>query len=77
MERPANQDDGSVRVTWGYTETVQGTSGWLQGNSFIEREGNKVAILHVLTLGSQFSELAPSMTQIINSYRIDPSVSIP
>jgi len=77
MERPVVGDDGSARVTWGYTKMGEDASGWWQANSFIERQGDKIAILHVFTVGSQFSELAPQMTQMVNSYRIDPSVSTP
>jgi len=77
MSEPEVQPDGSIRVAWGYVESVEGGSGWLQGNSFIQKIEDKVSILNVFVVGSQFDDLQDSLSRVINSYEVDASVQIP
>jgi hypothetical protein len=77
MEEPIAQSDRSVQVVWGYTETIEGATGRVQGNSFIERVGNKASLLTTGVLDHQFDDLKYSMSQIINSYKINSSTELP
>ncbi len=77
MSAPQVQSDGSIRVTWGYVESVEGGSGWLQGNSFIALEGNKVSILNVFFVGSQYDSLRSPLSRMINNYEVNEWVEVP
>ncbi len=80
MEAPVKQSDGSVQVVWGYTESVKAgqttASGWVQGNSFVEVKGDKISLLTVGLLSTQFNNLKDPLTKVINSYKVTPSVKI-
>ena len=70
------QPDGTMRVEWSYEVTVEGQSGTLLGNSFIEQKGNKVAVFSAAVPKGQFDGLKDGLNKIIASRKIDPSVKI-
>jgi hypothetical protein len=76
MEEPITQSDGSIQVVWGYTETIQGATGRIQGNSFIEKVGDKVSLLTTGVLEHQFDDLKDPMNRAINSYKVNASVKL-
>ncbi len=74
---PQTQKDGSILVVWSYTSKASnGTSVPLLGNSFIEQRENKVSILTTLVPSDQFDTVLPKTNEIINTYKIDPSVTL-
>ena len=73
---PKEQPDGTMRVEWSYEVTVEGQSGTLLGNSFIEQKGNKVAVFSAAVPKGQFDGLKDGLNKIIASRKIDPSVKI-
>jgi hypothetical protein len=78
MDEPRPQTDGSILIIWGYTaEASGGIQTKLLGNSFIEQKEDKVSILTTAVPEDQFDALQPSTDAIINSYKIDPSASLP
>jgi hypothetical protein len=77
MEEPIIQSDKSVQIVWGYTETIQGATGRVQGNSFIEKIGDKVSLLTTGVLEHQFDDLNASMTSVVNSYKVNATVKLP
>jgi hypothetical protein len=76
MEEPIPQADGSIQIVWGYVETIQGATGIVQGNSFIQKIDNKVSLLTTGVLHHQYDDLLKPMTRIINSYKVNASVSL-
>jgi hypothetical protein len=77
MEEPITQSDKSVQIVWGYTETIQGATGRVQGNSFIEKVGDKVSLLTTGVLEHQFDDLKDPMGSVINSYKVDATAKLP
>lgn len=77
MEEPATQPDKSVQIVWGYTETIQGATGRVQGNSFIEKVGDKVSLLTTGVLEHQFEDLNASMSSVVNSYKVNAATKLP
>ncbi|NJK40900.1 MAG: protein kinase [Acaryochloridaceae cyanobacterium SU_2_1] len=78
LEDPKPQADGSVLLIWGYTATATGNiKVKLLGNSFIEREGSRVAILTFILPSEQFEELKEYLNRMSNSYKVDTQPSIP
>lgn len=78
IEDPRPQKDGSVLLIWGYTGTATGNiKVKLLGNSFIENQGRRVAVLSYLVPGDQFNELEGSLNKIINTFKIDSSADLP
>ncbi len=77
MEDPITQSDKSVQIVWGYTETIQGATGRVQGNSFIEKVGDKVSLLTTGVLEHQFDDLKDPMSQVINSYKVNAEAKLP
>ena len=76
MNAPVVQNDGSVRISWGYTTTVQGITGKVQGSSFIEQRGKKISFLTYGKPQEQYDKLQPLINQILNSYKIYPSAPL-
>ncbi|WP_019498247.1 hypothetical protein [Pseudanabaena sp. PCC 6802] len=76
MEEPISQSDGSVQIVWGYTETIQGATGRIQGNSFIEKIDDKISLLTTGVLEHQFDDLKEPMSRVINSYKVNASVKL-
>ena len=70
------QPDGTMRVEWSYEVTIEGQSGTLLGNSFIEQKGNKVAVFSMAIPKGQFDKLKDGVNKIIASRKIDPAVKI-
>ncbi|WP_299413779.1 protein kinase [Acaryochloris sp. IP29b_bin.148] len=80
LREPKPQKDGSVLLIWGYTaqsKTSSNINAKLLGNSFIERQGKRVAILSFIVPDEQFKELEKPLNRIINNYKIDPTIKIP
>jgi hypothetical protein len=77
MEKPIVQPDGSTQIVWGYIETIQGATGRIHGNSFIEQVGDKISLMTVGVLEHQFDRLREPMMRVINSYTVNASVRIP
>ncbi len=78
LEEPNPQKDGSVLLVWGYTGTATGNIKIpLLGNSFIERQGDRIAILTFVVPSEQFKDLEGSLNKIINTYQIDTAAKLP
>lgn len=78
LGKPQPQKDGSVLLIWGYTaKATGGVPVKLLGNSFIERQNRRVAILSFIVPNDQFSELKKPLNRIINNYKIDTSAKLP
>ena len=76
-EKPVQQKDGSVQIVWSYDESIKNITAKVQGNSFISRSGDKVTLITTGGVASQIPELKESFDRIVNSYKVDPAVSIP
>lgn len=71
------QSDGSVLVAWTASPEINGGPVKLVGLSYIEQRENKISLLNVLMPADQYDALwEAGFRQIVNSYKIDPSVSI-
>ncbi|WP_019501815.1 serine/threonine-protein kinase [Pseudanabaena sp. PCC 6802] len=77
VENPIVQSDGSTLIVWGYLETIQGATDRIQGNSYIQKVGDKASLLTIGVLDRQFEDLREPMTRVINSYKINESAQIP
>src|SRR5919199_199357 len=77
MEAPVTQPDGSVRIVWSFVETVGSRKARILGNSFIEPKGDKVSVLNIGVLEPQFDKLQDSLTKVVNSYKVNPSIQVP
>lgn len=78
LNDPQPQKDGSVLLVWGYTAKASGNvEVKLLGNSFIERQGKRVAILSFIVPDEQFPELKKPLNRIINNYKINTAVKLP
>ena len=71
------QKDGSVQIVWSYDESIKNITAKVQGNSFISRSGDKVSLITTGGVASQIPELKESFDRVVNSYKVDPAVSIP
>jgi hypothetical protein len=76
-EKPVQQKDGSVQIVWSYDESIKNITAKVQGNSFISRSGDKVTLITTGGVASQIPELKESFDRIVNSYKVNPAVSIP
>jgi hypothetical protein len=77
MGKPQVQPDGSVQIVFSVSASSQGVKTKLQGNSFIEKKGDKISILTFGSLESQFDGLKASFTQIANSQKVNLEVKVP
>jgi serine/threonine protein kinase len=77
IENPIVQSDGSTLIVWGYLETIQGATDRIQGNSYIQKVGDKASLLTIGVLDHQFEDLREPMTRVVNSYKINGSAQIP
>ncbi|MEE3718811.1 hypothetical protein V2H45_18875 [Tumidithrix elongata RA019] len=77
MGKPMPQPDGSVQIVFSATASSQGLKAKLQGNSFIEKKGDKLSILTFGSLESQFDGLKDSFTKIANSQKVSTDVKVP
>jgi hypothetical protein len=73
MEPPQSQPDGSTQVTFSYTESSQGVTAKVQGNSFIEQKEDKILILTFGSLADQFADLKEPYTKVANSIKVTTS----
>ena len=76
-EKPVQQKDGSVQIVWSYDESIKNITAKVQGNSFISRSGDKVTLITTGGVASQIPELKESFDRVVNSYKVNPAVSIP
>jgi serine/threonine-protein kinase len=77
QDPPKRQSDGSVLIVWGYdAEVSTGETVRLLGNSFIEQRERLVSVETIAVPDEQFDTLAEAINKIVNSYTIDPSVSV-
>ncbi|MDX2270963.1 MAG: hypothetical protein NW237_03305 [Cyanobacteriota bacterium] len=74
---PTPQDDGSVGVTFTFTSQVENLEVTLLGNAFIQQDDDYLSLMYVIVPQEQFDDLQADIDQIINSYSIDTSVSLP
>ncbi len=74
FEDPQTMSDGSIRLVWGVTP--QGSTVELLGNTFVEQRVDKLSFLTTLRPMALFEASNPYTNPIINSYRIDPSVTL-
>jgi hypothetical protein len=74
---PSPQSDGSVLVVWGYdVEVTGGKTTRLLGNTFIEQRDNLISVLTLALPSEQFDGLTESINDVLNSYKIDSSISV-
>ncbi|MBW4510663.1 MAG: serine/threonine protein kinase [Scytonematopsis contorta HA4267-MV1] len=66
-----------VRVSWSYVQTQNNSSIPVVGNSFISQQGNKVFMITDAIPRNEFDRLKAKLNQILNSYKVDASVSLP
>jgi len=66
-----------VQIVWSYDESIKNITAKVQGNSFISRSGDKVSLITTGGVASQIPELKESFDRVVNSYKVDPAVSIP
>lgn len=74
FEDPQTMSDGSIRLVWAVTP--QGSTVELLGNTFVEQRGDKLSFLSTLRPLALFEASNPYTNPIINSYRIDPGVTL-
>jgi hypothetical protein len=74
---PQPQQNGSVRVDFTLTDTIEGSDIKLRGNGYIREDGSLISLLWVVVPESQFAGLESSFNTIISSYQVDTSVSLP
>jgi hypothetical protein len=77
MGKPQVQSDGRVLVVFSMSAESQGIKNKIQGNSFIEKKGDKLSILTFGSLESQFEGLKDSFTKIADSQKISSDVKVP
>lgn len=71
------QSDGSVLVAWTASPEINGAPLKLVGLTYVEQREDKISPLNALLLDAQYDELWDlHFQQIVNSYKIDPSVDI-
>jgi len=74
---PKPQSDGSVLVVWGYdVDLSTGKTVRLLGNSFVEQHDNLISVLTWAVPEEQFDSLRTQIHALINSYKIDSSISV-
>jgi serine/threonine protein kinase len=66
-----------VRVSWSYVQAQNNSSIPVVGNSFISQQGNKVFMIIDAIPRNEFDRLKEKLNQILNSYKVDASVSLP
>lgn len=77
LDEPVTQDDGRVLINWAYTARADnGVEVPLQGRSFIEQRGDKVALLTFLFPREQNDAGLAFSTAVMATYRIDPAARL-
>lgn len=77
LDEPVTQDDGRVLINWAYTARADnGVEVPLQGRSFIEQRGDKVALLTFLFPREQNDAGMAFSAAVVATYRIDPAARL-
>jgi hypothetical protein len=77
QQEDAKESGPSMLIIWSYTgEGTGGIKAQLLGNSFIKQVGNKVSLLTLVVPDEQFDKLQDSLNQVLDSYKINESISL-
>lgn len=76
MGEAEEQRDGSQRILWQATTTVNGDQVTASGMSFIEQRGDKVALLTIFVPADRYEALEETIVTMLSSYRIDPRAAL-
>ncbi len=77
IDEPVTQDDSRVLISWSYTARADNGVGVpLQGRSFIEQRGDKVALLTFLFPREQHDAGLAFSSAVVAAYRIDPEARL-
>jgi hypothetical protein len=78
VSKPETQKDGSVLLPFTVSPTINGSAVELYGLTYVEQRGDKFSTLTVLYPKAQEQELWDShFKQIVNSYKLDETVTMP
>jgi len=76
-QEEAKESGPSMLIIWSYTgEGTGGIKAELLGNSFIKQVGNKVSLFTLVVPNEQFDKLEESLNQVLDSYKINDSISL-
>ncbi|NWF80298.1 MAG: DUF4352 domain-containing protein [Chloroflexi bacterium] len=77
LDEPVTRDDGRVLISWAYTARADnGVEVPLQGRSFIEQRGDKVALLTFLFPREQNDAGLAFSAAVLTTYRIEPAARL-
>jgi hypothetical protein len=76
-EKPVQLKDGSIQIVWTCDEVVKDVTAKIQSSSFISRNGDKISMITTSGVAAQTSEFKEYFDRVVNSYKVDPAVSIP
>jgi len=76
-DAPVKYGDGSISITWEYTTTAEGITGRVRGNTYITKYPDRIVLKTVGVLADQFDNLEPTFKQILQSFDINASASLP
>jgi serine/threonine protein kinase len=74
---PVNHGDGSTSITWEYTTTSEGITGRVRGDTYITKYPNRIVLRTVGVLADQFDSLEPAFTEILQSFDLNPNLTLP
>ncbi len=72
-----NHPDGSISITWYFTSTSEGVTGKVRGDTYITKYPDRVVLKTVGVLADQFDRLEPTFKQILGSFDINTSATLP
>jgi len=76
-QEEAKESGPSMLIIWSYTgEGTGGIKAELLGNSFIKQVGNKVSLFTLVVPNEQFDKLEDSLNKVLDSYKINDSISL-
>jgi len=76
-QEDAKESGPSMLIIWSYTgEGTGGIKAELLGNSFIKQVGNKVSLFTLVVPNEQFDKLEGGLNQVLDSYKINDSISL-
>jgi len=76
-DAPVNNGDDSFRITWQYTTTSEGITGKVRGDTYITKYPDRIVLKTVGVLADQFDNLESTFKQILGSFDINASASLP
>jgi serine/threonine protein kinase len=76
-DAPVKYGDGSISITWEYTTTAEGITGRVRGDTYITKYPDRIVLKTVGVLADQFDNLEPTFKQILQSFDINASASLP